>query len=133
MKAVDILKSFNLKRTSCREGIIDVVIAANHALSENEIRGRLTGTYDRTTFYRSFKTLEEHNILHKIVVDNLQVKYALDNSVTHKAEHAHFYCYECHTVRCMDNIPVYRYQLPEGYSDVETEVLIKGTCEKCIK
>ena len=132
MDAIAILKSFNLKRTSCREGIIDVVIAANHALSENEIRERLAGNYDRTTFYRSFKTLEEYNILHKIVVDNLLVKYALDNTVTHKPEHAHFYCSECHTVKCMDDVPVQKYQLPEGYANVETEVLLKGTCEKCI-
>lgn len=131
MKAADILKNNHLKRTSCREGIIDVVMAANQALSENEIREQLAGNYDRTTFYRSFKTLEEHRILHKIVVDNHLVKYALDNSVTRKSEHAHFYCQECQTVRCMDTIPLQKYSLPEGYADTETEVLIKGTCALC--
>ncbi len=131
MKAVEILNNHKLKRTSCREGIIEVVMTANQALSENEIRARLIGNYDRTTFYRSFKTLEEHHILHKIVVDNQLVKYALDNTVSHKDEHAHFYCNECQTVKCMDNIPVQKYQLPEGYADNETEVLIKGTCSKC--
>lgn len=131
MKAADILNDHNLKRTSCREGIIDIVIAANQALSENEIREQLAASYDRTTFYRSFKTLEEHKILHKIVVGDQPVKYALDNRVTNKDEHAHFYCSECHTVRCMENIPVQKYQLPEGYSDIETEVLIKGICASC--
>jgi Fur family ferric uptake transcriptional regulator len=131
MKAVDILKNYKLKRTSCREGIIDVVMGADQALSENEIIEQLSGNYDRTTFYRSFKTLEERNILHKIVLDNQLVKYALDNTVTHKDEHAHFYCKECHTVKCMDNVPMQKYQLPDGYSDVETEVLIKGTCALC--
>lgn len=131
MKPVDILNNHNLKRTSCREGIIEVVMTANQALSENEIRERLVGNYDRTTFYRSFKTLEEHKIIHKIVVDNQLVKYALDNTVTHKDEHAHFYCNECNTVKCLDNVPVVKYQLPDGYSDVETEVLIKGTCSYC--
>ena len=62
MKPIEILNKHNLKRTSCREGIIQVIINANSALSENEIRERLEGTYDRTTFYRSFKTLEEYNI-----------------------------------------------------------------------
>lgn len=133
MDTVEILNSHNLKRTSCREGIIEVVLTANQALSENEIRERLSGNYDRTTFYRSFKTLEERNILHKIVVNNQLIKYALDNTVTHKNAHVHFYCNECHTVKCMDNIPVKKYQLPEGYSDMETEVLIKGTCANCIK
>jgi len=131
MKAVDILNNHNLKRTSCREGIIDVVLSANQALSEYEIRKRLAGNYDRTTFYRSFKTLEEHKIIHKIIVDNQLVKYALDNTVTYKDEHAHFYCNECHTVKCMENVHIQKYQLPEGYSDIETEVLIKGICANC--
>lgn len=131
MKAVEILYNHHLKRTSCREGILEVVLAADQALSENEIREKLAGNYDRTTFYRSFKTLEEHRILHKIVVDNQLVKYALDHSVTKKNEHAHFYCQGCQTVKCMDNLPVQKYELPDGYSDEETEVLIKGTCALC--
>ncbi|MDD3664572.1 MAG: transcriptional repressor, partial [Bacteroidales bacterium] len=124
MKPIEILNQRNLKRTSCREGIIELVMNAGEALSENEIRERLQGNYDRTTFYRSFKTLEEHGILHKIVVDNLLVKYALDKTVTNLDDHAHFYCQECQTVRCLENIPVTRFQLPEGYQDVATEVLI---------
>ena len=131
MKAIDILNRHNLKRTSCREGIIDVIMNTKQALSENEIRERLAGNYDRTTFYRSFKTLEEHKIIHKIVVDNQLVKYALDNTITYKNEHAHFYCNKCNTVKCMDNVPLQKYQLPDGYYDVETEVLIKGICSNC--
>jgi Fur family ferric uptake transcriptional regulator len=131
MDAVDILKEHKLKRTSCREGIINVVIQASKALSEQEIRERLPGNYDRTTFYRSFKTLEEHKIIHKIVVDNNLSKYALDCSVSHHAKHAHFYCSECNDVRCLEDVPVPKYQLPEGFDDVETEVLIKGVCSTC--
>lgn len=131
MNPLEILNCHNLKRTSCREGIIEVIMTSKQSLSENEIRERLTGNYDRTTFYRSFKTLEEHKIIHKIVVDNQLVKYALDNSITHKNEHAHFYCNECNVVKCMDNIPVQKYPLPDGYSGGETEVLIKGTCANC--
>lgn len=84
MKPIEVLTNHNLKRTSCREGIIDVIMSKGNALSENEIRELLAGNYDRTTFYRSFKTLEEHKIIHKIVVDNQLVKYALDRSVTNK-------------------------------------------------
>ena len=131
MKAVDILNNHNLKRTSCREGIIEVVMTAKQALSENEIREQLVGNYDRTTFYRSFKTLEEHKIIHKIVIDNQLVKYALDNAVTHKDEHAHFYCNECNAVKCMDNVPVQKYKLPDGYSGIQTEVIIRGICPNC--
>lgn len=131
MKAAEILNHHNLKRTSCREGILEIVINAQEALSENDIREQLKGNYDRTTFYRSFKTLEEHKIIHKIVVDNQLVKYALNNKITKKEEHAHFFCNSCKTVKCMEDVPVSKYKLPDGYSDEETEVIIKGTCSVC--
>ena len=131
MKAVDILNNHHLKRTSCREGIIEAVIAANQPLSEIEIKEKLVSSYDRTTFYRSFKTLEDHRIIHKIVVDNQLVKYALDNSITNIKEHAHFYCNECQRVQCLESTPVNKFYLPEGYEQDETEVIIKGTCAIC--
>jgi Fur family transcriptional regulator, ferric uptake regulator len=131
MRAIDVLLSHNLKRTSCREGIIEVMMSARHALSEDEIRQRIPGNYDRTTFYRSFKTLEEHKIVHKIVVDNLIVKYALANSITNKKEHAHFFCNGCHTVKCLESVAVQPVELPDGYAGIETDVMIKGVCANC--
>lgn len=133
MKAVEILSKHNLKRTSCREGILNAVINANQALSENEIRQSLEGNYDRTTFYRSFKILEENKILHKIVVDNQLVKYALDIRESNIEEHAHFFCEKCNSVKCMKNVPVKKYDLPDGYFYYQTEVLIKGLCSECKK
>ncbi|NBC81859.1 MAG: transcriptional repressor [Bacteroidetes bacterium] len=128
---IEILGLHNLKRTSCREGIIRVIMSASTALSESEIRERLEGNYDRTTFYRSFKTLVENKIIHKIVVDNQLVKYALDNSVTHKHEHAHFYCNECERVQCLDDVVMPALKLPTGYTLTEMELIIKGLCNQC--
>jgi Fur family ferric uptake transcriptional regulator len=131
MEPYEVLINHNLKRTSCREGIISVVMSSENALSENEIREKLMINYDRTTFYRSFKTLEESKILHKIVVDNQLIKYALDKSVTKKDEHPHFYCHECNLVQCLDTIHVEKPNLPQGYTQIETEVIIKGICCNC--
>jgi Fur family ferric uptake transcriptional regulator len=133
MNSIEVLNSHNLKRTSCREGIIDVMLTAKEALSENEIRDKLLGNYDRTTFYRSFKTLEEHHILHRIVVDNLKVKYAVNPALTGAQAHAHFYCKECNTVLCLTHIPIQNPLLPQGYLQTETELLIKGYCSRCLK
>ena len=133
MKAVEVLNSHHLKRTSCREGIIEVIMTADQALSENEIREQLSGNYDRTTFYRSFKTLEKHKIIHKIFIDNQTAKYALDNSITHKKEHPHFYCNDCHAVQCLESVPIHGFQLPDGFMEDEIEILIKGICASCKK
>jgi len=133
MKAYEVLALHNLKRTACREGIIKTITDAGKALSEEEIRNKLEGHFDRATFYRSFKTLEEHKILHKIVVDNLIVKYALDNTITHKTEHAHFFCKQCEAVQCLETITIQAPILPQGYAFSEAEFIIKGTCSNCKK
>lgn len=131
MKPADLLNRHNLKRTSCREGIIEVIMSVSHAVSEHEIQKKLGGNYDRTTFYRSFKTLEEHKIIRKIVIDNQVIKYELDNSLTLKKEHAHFYCNRCKKVQCMDNISMPEVGLPEGFKLTEMELILKGICTKC--
>lgn len=106
-------------------------MAAGQALSENDIREQLTGNYDRTTFYRSFKTLEENRIVHKIVIDNQLVRYALDNTMNAKHDHAHFYCNDCHTVKCIASSAAVGVQLPDGFQETETVVLVKGRCASC--
>ena len=131
MNSIDILSFHNLKRTSCREGIIDIMIKEEIALSECEIKARLIGNYDRTTFYRSFKTLEDYNIIHKIVVDNQLVKYALVKTDKHKANHAHFFCNSCNSVKCLETVAVQQAVLPEGYFEQKAELIIKGICPAC--
>jgi Fur family transcriptional regulator, ferric uptake regulator len=50
MEPQRVLHAHNLKRTGCREGIILLIMEAGESLSENEIRDRLAGNFDRTTF-----------------------------------------------------------------------------------
>lgn len=131
MRAIDILYRHNLKRTSCREGILEVMMDSEHALSENEIRQKLSGNYDRTTFYRSFKTLERYRIIHRIVIDNQMIKYAFAVPTSNKKEHAHFYCSNCQTLLCIEITRTKELQLPAGFIEAEKEILIKGTCAAC--
>jgi Fur family ferric uptake transcriptional regulator len=131
MKAVDILHKHNLVRTSCRQSIIDVIANSGHAISEEEIKKQVEATYDRTTFYRTFKTLITNSIIHKIVVDNQLVKYALSESKQISNKHVHFYCNECGTVECLPNAEVNVPNLPEGYKQVQIELIVKGYCRKC--
>lgn len=133
MNSKEILKSFNLKCTKCREGILNVILSRNHALSENEIRENLSEDFDRTTFYRSFKTLEESHVIHKIVLDNQSIKYAYNDFSEKNYSHIHFFCLDCKSVKCIDLAEFQHFQLPEGFTQKETEILIKGTCSNCVK
>lgn len=131
MTPENILHRHQLKRTGCREGILEIIIKARNPLSENEIRERLSVNFDRTTFYRSFKTLLEHNILHKIVVDNQLVKFGIGYTDHNENNHAHFYCTACKNVNCLDSINLNLPILPKGYSLYETEIIMKGLCPQC--
>ncbi|GAP67813.1 Fe2+/uptake regulation protein [Bacteroidales bacterium 6E] len=127
----ELLQSRNLRRTSCRQGILDILAQATAALTENEIKALLDKSHDRTTFYRSFRTLIDKNLVHRIVVDNLVVKYALNPQSYGSGEHVHFYCTRCDNIICIDNTHVSGISLPLGFEAEETEVIIKGTCKSC--
>lgn len=131
MDTREILQKHNLVRTSCRQSIIGAMLSAGTAVSEEEIKSKVDGTYDRTTFYRTFKTLIENGIIHKIVVDNHLVKYALSESGMHKSHHVHFYCNQCGMVKCLDGNDIKTPDLPTGYKEVETELIVKGFCSHC--
>ena len=131
MEAGQLLDTHHLKRTACREGIINVITTADEALSEDEIRKRLIRKYDRTTLYRSFKTLEESHIIHRIVIDSQLVKYALVDTPYRDHRHIHFYCNNCNKVLCMESKTSMDIHLPDGYTKDETEIIIKGMCAVC--
>ncbi len=131
MKAEEILQKHNLVRTSCRQSIINTIAKSGHAVSEDEIKHNIEATYDRTTFYRSLKTLIKKNIIHKIVVDNQVIKYALNDAEVLNTKHVHFYCNQCKTVECLPDVELETPLLPAGYKETETELVVKGLCRKC--
>lgn len=87
----EILHQNNLVRTSCREEIMKAIVASPTPLSEEEIKVAIQGSFDRTTFYRTFKTLIAKEVIHKIVIDNTLVKYAITEKQNQSGQHAHFF------------------------------------------
>ena len=131
MTAEQILKNHNLKNTGCRKHIINELLRTEKALSENEIKQALPDLFDRVTFYRSLKTLEENNIIHRIILHDASVKYALNNDVLAKADHPHFHCVQCDEVICLDAPATPAPVLPKGFSFSSAQILFEGTCPTC--
>lgn len=134
MNPTEILKQHGIKKTTPRVAIIQALQKGGGPLTEAEIHDAMGDLYDRITFYRSIQKMEEVGILHKIVVNNVLVKYALNNcSDGDKHEtHAHFYCLKCNKVSCLGSFDV-DINLPEGCIQYEAELLIKGICKDCIE
>ena len=76
----------------------------------------------------------EAGIIHRIVVDNTTIKYALnhcEHGHVHAADHVHFQCTRCNTLDCLNDVKTSQYLMPEGYEMEQCEVIIKGLCCNC--
>jgi Fur family ferric uptake transcriptional regulator len=134
MNAVDLLKNKGLKKTAQRVMLINLLQKTGISLTEGEIKSEMGDLYDRITFYRTVQTLLDVNIIHRITVDNITVRYALNHSDgEHSGKHIHFFCRQCHSVTCLEDSSIPAYRVPRGFQSEECEVLIKGLCDQCGK
>ena len=129
MDVSDILRLNGLKKTEQRLAIMEVLQRSSEPLTENEIREAAPADCDRITLYRTLQTLIKADIVHRITVDNIAVKYAL--SVGQKGSHVHFLCECCGRVICLDENTSNIVSLPPGFLQNECEVLVKGICDQC--
>lgn len=130
-KITEILQQNNLIRTSCREEIIKTIVESPTPLSEEEVKTAISSNFNRTTFYRTFKTLIAKEVIHKIVIDNTLIKYAITEKQNLTKQHAHFYCQSCSRVFCIPEVSWEYNGLPDYYKPEQAELLIKGYCTKC--
>lgn len=134
MTPAEILEQHLVKKSTPRVALIRTLQKESRPLSETEIKERMGDMYDRATFYRSVQTLTKAGIIHRIVADNVMVKYALNNCENghhHQVDHAHFYCRQCHNLYCLKNIKLQTLSLPEGFVDEEHDLIIRGVCDRC--
>lgn len=143
MKAEEILRHHDLKNTGCRKHIINELLNSEQALSESEIKTAVSDLFDRVTFYRSLKTLEENKIIHRIMLSDGSVKYALNKTGksscddtcccdhAHRHIHTHFHCRKCDEVLCVDTILENSVRIPDGFLVESVQILLEGICPEC--
>lgn len=134
MTASDILRDHQIKKTAGRLAIVQTLKQSETPLAEAEIKDRMQEAYDRTTFYRNINTLLEKGVLHRIVVDNTTVRFALnccEKGHQHRNTHAHFYCQQCQSVLCLHELIIPEPSVPEGYVCKDMELILKGICKSC--
>jgi len=131
------LAKADLRVTGTRVKILELFSEKEFAFSENMLEEKLSQECDRVTIYRTLKTFMEKGILHRVLDENNIVKYALCGDQcaedTHNHEHAHFKCEQCGHTLCLDNVPIQPVDLPKGYQQRESNLLIIGICGKCGK
>lgn len=127
----DFWAAHGLRRTNCRAAVVHRLEAKNEALSERALREEIGGSFDRTTFYRTMRSLEEHKVIHRISAAQEGLKWALSTPLGLPPAHAHFVCSVCDGVWCLTQLraPVYAHR--KGFTTEYVESIVHGVCAEC--
>lgn len=132
-----LLKQKGLRSTPIRTRVLEILSNSDTAVSHADLEKQLTDQFDRVTLYRTFNTLEEKHLIHKILSDNGTANYAVDHCVLdnhdhhHHAPHIHFHCESCGEIQCLNCSDDLSIELPNGFKANSMEISAKGICEKC--
>lgn len=106
-----------------REKVLSVLEGA-HLMSITDIQKKVTGA-DFSTVFRNVEQLVNDGAVKKVVISKDVVLYEA-NKQNH--DHDHFVCNDCGTV---ESIKTPKIAL-KGKA-IATDVLIRGTCNECVK
>ncbi len=120
------------RTTPARVRVLEVLLAAPHALTRAEVEARLEADAcpDRVTLYRVLDWLVSRGLAHKIAGDDRAWRFNAVDREDHS--HAHFRCTRCGQVFCLSELqPAFAFSLPPGYQYQKAELSIQGLCPRC--
>lgn len=111
----------NIKLTTARKAILEILLKSNTPLCYEDIKDQLS--MDKATFYRNITKFEEDNIINSFESNDKKRYFEIL-----KNRHSHFICSCCSKIECIHE--KLDFDL-EGYQ-VEN-IIIKGICPSCLK
>ncbi len=130
----EILKNNKVRPTAMRMLVLQYLLKNDIAVSLTDIENYFDRS-DRTTLYRTLKTFQTHDIVHKIDDGTGVSKYALcEESCNCEMDtdlHVHFHCNKCKETVCLPSYKIPNISLPKNYTANEVNLVVKGVCEKC--
>lgn len=127
------LEQNNIKPTSMRRLVLNVLIENQKALSLHDIEGHFDNV-DRSTIFRTLKTFQDNSLIHSVDDGTGAIKYALcDDYCSCNLEdlHIHFLCIKCGQTHCLRDIAIPVLDMPEGFDLKSANFVAKGTCPDC--
>ncbi|WP_153796483.1 Fur family transcriptional regulator [Foetidibacter luteolus] len=134
-RIADLLKKNQLSITDSRKKILELFQNAGGALAHSDIEKMSGEHFDRVTIYRTLQTFVEKGIIHTIPTVDNSVLYALCKDECsaghHHDNHVHFICDDCGTTYCLDHVLIPKVELPLGFTEKQTDLVVSGTCKNC--
>jgi Fur family ferric uptake transcriptional regulator len=122
MNKVDNLTNItNIKLTSARKSILELLIKSNKPLSYEDMRENIS--MDKATFYRNITIFEEENIISSFESNDKKRYFEIKRTA-----HSHFICSSCSKIECIHQDIEIKL---ENYK-IDT-IIIKGLCSDCLK
>ncbi|WP_121627886.1 Fur family transcriptional regulator [Poseidonibacter antarcticus] len=121
MNIEELTNKKNIKLTSARKVILEILINSDKPLSYEDIKDKLS--MDKATFYRNITKFEEENIINSFESNDKKRYFEIQ-----KTMHSHFICTSCSAIECIHeklDFDLANYQVDN--------IIIKGICPKCLK
>lgn len=138
MQANDLTSNMELKGvkpTANRILVLKALKESDHPMSLADLEKTL-GTMDKSSIFRVLTLLLEHDIIHSFEDGRGILNYepcTSQTSCNHSDAHIHFYCESCRKSFCMDEVPLPKFHLRDGFTMHAVSFVIKGECPQCRK
>jgi Fur family ferric uptake transcriptional regulator len=118
MNIKEIMKKKNIKLTSARSTLLEILKNAEKPISYEDIKDHIS--MDKATFYRNISRFEKEGILNAFESNHKKRYYELKLN-----PHAHFVCISCNSIECIGDLNI---ELKEYEVD---SIVVNGRCKNC--
>ncbi|APW65030.1 MULTISPECIES: Fur family transcriptional regulator [Arcobacteraceae] len=111
----------NIKLTTARKVILEILVNSDKPLSYEDIKNELS--MDKATFYRNITKFEEEDLIDSFESNDKKRYFEIQ-----KTKHSHFICTICSKIECIHK------KLDLNLTDYQVNnIVIKGICPNCLK
>ncbi len=133
MDIEDILKRAGMRPSPVRVLVVREIERAGRPVSSLELE-RALETVDRSSITRTLVLFSAKGLVHSVDDGSGSVKYELchhPGSDSDEDLHPHFHCTACGRTFCLEHESIPHVALPQGFSAVSANYVIKGLCPDC--
>jgi Fur family transcriptional regulator, ferric uptake regulator len=132
MNPSELLKTADLSITRPRLAVLEFFLCSSQPVSIHELYALSKESFDRVTVYRTLQVLLKKQVIRQVATSSFMKQYELRRPIDpHCGQHAHFVCHTCGKTYCLQDMPLPRANLPNGFVALQIALLVEGKCERC--